>query len=154
MRRQIAHQLAEVDAAFGRVIEDQPRAVEQLLDARQLHREAALADLQQADALRLLLALLVLQPRDDVLARRAAHDLSCASRLPDACASSSCGHAARDGAKRGPSAVWTTTASPGPTAGSRTVAATSGVGPIESEIGQEERLGAAGRRELDADERA
>ena len=63
VRGQLAHQLAEIDAAFGGEIEDQPRAVEQLLDPRQLHRQAALADLQQADALRLLLALLLLQPR-------------------------------------------------------------------------------------------
>ena len=38
--RQLAHQLAEVDAAVGREVEDQPRSVEHLLDARQLHRRA------------------------------------------------------------------------------------------------------------------
>ena len=75
MRGEIAHQLAEIDPAFSRVVEDQPRAVEQLLDAGQLHRQAALLDLQKADALRFMLALLVLEPRNDVLLRRAPDDL-------------------------------------------------------------------------------
>src|SRR6185503_13280857 len=61
VRREIAHQLAEVDARVGGVIEDEPRAVEQVLDPGQLHRQAALADLQLRDALRLDLALLLLQ---------------------------------------------------------------------------------------------
>src|SRR6185295_103676 len=49
--------------------------VEGLFNARQLHAEAAIADLQQRDPIRLLLAVLVLQPRDDVLARREADHL-------------------------------------------------------------------------------
>src|SRR6185436_16921503 len=59
--RQLAHQLAEVDAAVGGEIENQLRAVERLLDPRQLHAEAALADLQERDAICLLLAMLMLE---------------------------------------------------------------------------------------------
>ena len=69
LRRELAHELAEIDAAFGREIEDQPRTVERLLDARELHAEAALADLQRRDPVRVTLALLVLQPHDDVVVR-------------------------------------------------------------------------------------
>ena len=46
VRRQIAHELAEIDPRVGRVIEDDPRAVEELLHFGQLHRQAALANLQ------------------------------------------------------------------------------------------------------------
>src|SRR4051812_38108688 len=70
---EVAHQLAEIDARLRGVIEDQPRAVERVLDARQLHRQSALADFQLRDALRLLLALLLLQALDDVLLRGAPH---------------------------------------------------------------------------------
>src|SRR5262249_32649584 len=56
VRRQIPDQLAEIDPALGGVIEDEPRAVEHLFHPRQLHRQAALADLHQADALGFLLA--------------------------------------------------------------------------------------------------
>ena len=73
-RGEIADQLAEIDARFGRVVEDEARAVEEVLDLRQLHRQAALADLELRDALRVLLALLLLQPLDDVVARRAPDD--------------------------------------------------------------------------------
>src|SRR5262249_33271034 len=71
---QLAHQLAEVDAAVGSEIKNQLRSVECLLDARQLHAQAALADFQQRDPVRFLLAVLLLHPRDDVVARRNAHD--------------------------------------------------------------------------------
>src|SRR5581483_10524314 len=73
--RELAHQLAEVDARVGGEVEDQLRAVEGVLDARQLHREAALADLHVRDPKRLAFAPLVPLARDDVLARREAHDL-------------------------------------------------------------------------------
>jgi DNA-binding NarL/FixJ family response regulator len=71
---EIADQLPEVHAALGRVVEDQPRPVEELFDARQLHLQPSLADLQQADPVRVLLPLLVLEPRDHVVLRRAAHE--------------------------------------------------------------------------------
>src|SRR5262249_50000016 len=74
LRGELAHEFPEIDAAVGREIEDQLRAVEGLFDARELHPEAALADLQQRYPVRLLLAALVLQTRDDVVARREAHD--------------------------------------------------------------------------------
>ncbi len=64
----------KVHAPLGRVVEDEPRTVEDLLHPRQLHREAPLADLHQADALRVLLALLVLQACDDVVACRLPYD--------------------------------------------------------------------------------
>ena len=75
VRGEVAHQLPEIDPAFSRVIEDQPRAVEQLFDAGQLHRQAALLDLQKADPLRFLLALVVLEPGNDVGMGRAPDDL-------------------------------------------------------------------------------
>jgi hypothetical protein len=75
MRREIANQLAKVDASFGGVIENEPGAIEQLFHPRQLHGEAALPNLHQTDALRFLLALLMFEPGDDILARRPAHDL-------------------------------------------------------------------------------
>src|SRR5437868_435404 len=61
LRGELAHELPEVDAALRREIEDQLRAVERLLDARELHAEPALADLEERDPVRLLLAVLVLQ---------------------------------------------------------------------------------------------
>ena len=45
---QLAHEVPEIDAPLGREVEHQPRAVVELLDARELHREAALADLEEA----------------------------------------------------------------------------------------------------------
>jgi hypothetical protein len=48
----LAHEFPEVDAALGREIENQPLAVERLLGLRQLHAEAALADLQRRDPVR------------------------------------------------------------------------------------------------------
>src|SRR4051812_42047348 len=53
---ELAHQFPEIDAAVGGEIENQLRPVERLLDARQLHAEAALADFQQRDPERLLFA--------------------------------------------------------------------------------------------------
>src|SRR4051812_9824334 len=41
---QLAHQLAEIDAAVSGEVEDQLRSVERLLDAGELHAEPALAD--------------------------------------------------------------------------------------------------------------
>ena len=73
-RRQLAHELAEVHAAVGGEVEDQLRPVERLLDPRQLHAEAALADLQERDAIRLLLAVLMLEARDHIVAGGQAHD--------------------------------------------------------------------------------
>src|SRR6185436_4276586 len=66
---QLAHELPEVDAAFGREIEDQPLSVERLLGLRQLHAEAALADLERRDPVGVALALLVLQSHHDVVVR-------------------------------------------------------------------------------------
>src|SRR5262249_46895408 len=66
---ELADQLAEIDAAVGGEIENQLRAVERLLHARELHAEAALPNFQQRDPVRFLLAMLVLHPRDDVVAR-------------------------------------------------------------------------------------
>src|SRR5690606_36436612 len=74
LARELAHQLAEIDACFGGEIEDEARSVERLLDARELHREPPLADLQQGNAVRLTLAMLLLHPRDDVFVRRHADD--------------------------------------------------------------------------------
>src|SRR3954471_14644349 len=71
--RQLADQFAEIDAAVGGEVENQLRAIERLFDARELHAEAALANLQERDPVRFLLAKLVLHARDDVLARRDAH---------------------------------------------------------------------------------
>ena len=50
------------------------RSVECLLDEGELHPETTLADLQVRDAIRLLLAVLVLQAGDDVLFGRDADD--------------------------------------------------------------------------------
>src|SRR5262245_2941074 len=66
--RQLPHKVAEVDPSVRGEIEQEPRSVERVLDARELHREAALADFQQRDAVRFLFAPLLLQPRDDVVA--------------------------------------------------------------------------------------
>src|SRR5258708_6634865 len=71
LRRQLAHELAEVDAAIRREIENQLRPVERLLDARELHPQPALADLQHRDAAPLLLPLLILPPPADLLLRPA-----------------------------------------------------------------------------------
>src|SRR5207244_2014146 len=71
---ELAHQLAEVDAAVGGEIEHELRAVERLLDFRQLHAEPALAHLQRRQAKRLGLAMLMLEPRHDVVACREADD--------------------------------------------------------------------------------
>src|SRR4030095_1754419 len=70
VRREVADELAKVHASFGGVIEDHPRAVEELLHTGELHRQPALADLHQADPMRLSFALLVLQPEQNVLSRR------------------------------------------------------------------------------------
>src|SRR6476646_9646227 len=74
LRCQLADQFAEIDAPVGGEIEDQLRAVERLFDAGELHAEAALANLEQRDPVRLLLAMLVLHPRDDVVAGGDADD--------------------------------------------------------------------------------
>ena len=73
-RGQFLDQLAEIDAAVSREIEHELRPVERLFDARQLHAEPALVHLQRGDALRLALAVLLFQPRDDVLVCRHADD--------------------------------------------------------------------------------
>ena len=96
---QLAHELAEIDAAVGREVEHEPRAVERLLDARQLHAEAALADLQQRDAVRLALALLLLQPRDDVVVRRE-RTTRCGESGAGGAARRAAGCARHDGADR------------------------------------------------------
>ncbi len=67
--RELADQLAKIDAPFGGEIKNQPRPVEQLLDARQLHLEPALANLEQRDAMRFLLALLPLEAHRHVFER-------------------------------------------------------------------------------------
>src|SRR5262245_29463561 len=67
---QLAHKLAKVDAAVGCEIEDEARPIQCELDAREFHPEAALAELQQRDAIRFALAQLLLGPDGQVLPRR------------------------------------------------------------------------------------
>src|SRR5690349_13145376 len=74
LRSQLAHQFAEIDASVGGEIENQLRTVERLLDAGELHAEAALANLEERNPVRFLFAMLVLHPRDDVVARGDAND--------------------------------------------------------------------------------
>jgi hypothetical protein len=74
MGGEVADELAEVDPPVRRVIEDEPRPVEELFDARELHLEAALPDLQLTDPAGVLLALLMLQPEEDVVAGCLAND--------------------------------------------------------------------------------
>src|SRR5579864_7319819 len=45
--RELTDEIAKVHAAFGREIEDQPGVVERLLDPREFHGEASLANLQE-----------------------------------------------------------------------------------------------------------
>ena len=71
---ELAHELTEIDARLGREIAHEPGSVERLLDTRELHRQPVLADLHQDDAVRLLLAGLLLQARDDVVVRGEADD--------------------------------------------------------------------------------
>ena len=138
VRGQIAHQLAEVDARLGRVIEDEARAVEHVLDLRQLHRQAALADLELRDALRLLLALLLLQPLHDVVPAGAADDdlRRIGGRLAPL---GELRRHARHGAERRPFGA------------SRRPSARPGTTSVD-EIRQQERHRPSGGRELDADE--
>ena len=81
----------------GGEVEDQPRTVERLLDARQLHRQAALADLQRRDAEGFALALLMPRAGDDVVVRGQPDDAmgGVAGRTP---AFEKLGYAAHDGA--------------------------------------------------------
>ena len=124
----------------------------------ELHRQPALADLHQADALRLLLALLLLQPRDDVVARGAAHDLQLGIGG---------GTLARGELRHGrvtvpsarPSAVCTIDRVAWLNAdiaarGDRVGRSADGCLGIERKLRKQKRIGAADRRELDADERA
>src|SRR5436190_6816780 len=54
-----------------------------MLDAGELHRQAAFADLQQRDPVRLLRAALLFEPRDDILAAGETDDLlRCVRRRP------------------------------------------------------------------------
>ena len=139
-RRELAHELAEVDAAVGGEVEDQLRAVERLLDPRELHAEPALADLQQRDAIRLLLAVLVLEARDDVVAGGEADDpLRRIGRRPPL--RLELRNPAHDGAEAVPPSVWTTTRSPGLRHG------------LPWELVEQERLRPADGRQLDVDER-
>src|SRR5262249_6343296 len=71
---ELAHELAEIDAAVGGEIENQLAAVERLLHARELHPQPALAHFQHRDAECFLFSVLVLHTRDDVLTRREADD--------------------------------------------------------------------------------
>src|SRR4029078_11413733 len=68
LRGQLAHQLTEIDARVRGEVEDEPRPVEDLLHAGQLHSQPALPDLEQRHAVRLTLALLLLQAGGEVLA--------------------------------------------------------------------------------------
>ena len=122
------------------VIEDQARAVEDVLDLRQLHRQAALADLELRDALRLLLALLLLQP----LRRRPrgwrARTTTCGESAAGWRRSASCGGTRVDGADapaRRP--CPRPSARPAPTS-------------VDRDAGSRNETRAPGRRELDADE--
>jgi 4-hydroxythreonine-4-phosphate dehydrogenase len=71
--RQLLDEFPEVDAAVGREIEDHLRAVERLLDARQLHRQCAFANFQKRHPIGVLLALLMAPARHDVVAGGQAH---------------------------------------------------------------------------------
>src|SRR5207248_6198215 len=68
--RELADELPEVDASVSGEIKNQFRAVERLLDARQLHAETPLAELHHRDAVCFALAMLVLEPAYDVVAAR------------------------------------------------------------------------------------
>src|SRR5436190_5937307 len=137
VRREVADQLAEIDPRLGGVVEDQPRAVEHVLDLRQLHRQAALADLELRDALGLLLALRLLQPLHHVVLARAPDD-----------------HLRRIGGRLAPLGQLRRHA--------RDRADGKAVGGIDDhlvagddagqQVRQQERDGAPGRAELDADE--
>src|SRR5437660_20814 len=61
VRREVAHQLTEIDSSLGRVIEDEARPVEELRHAGELHAMPALADLQQPDPMGFLLPLRLFQ---------------------------------------------------------------------------------------------
>src|SRR5687768_17645616 len=74
LRREFAHELTKIHASFGGEIKDEPRSVEQLLDARQLHLEPAFPDLQERDTVRFLLALLPLEAHGDIFCCRLADD--------------------------------------------------------------------------------
>jgi hypothetical protein len=147
MRRQIPDQLPEVDSALGRVVENQPRSVEELLHFRQLHPQTTLADLQQTDAVRFLLPLLMLQ---------ASHDVATGGFANDRGVCVGCGTPARfelrNAAGHGGDG-WTFCR-----LDDHGIARSDRRGRIDRtvqrQIRQKERLRAAGRCELDADERA
>src|SRR5262249_15069313 len=61
--------------AFGGKVENQPRSIERVLHAGQLHAETVFADLEQRDSVRLLLPLLLFETRDDVVMSGEAHHL-------------------------------------------------------------------------------
>jgi hypothetical protein len=67
LRRQLAYQLPKVDPSVRREVEDQSRTIERELDACQPHSEAALADLEETNSVRLTFALLLLEPHRDVV---------------------------------------------------------------------------------------
>ena len=60
MRRDVTNTARESRRPLGGVIKNQTGSVEELLDSSELHRQAALADFHEADALSVLLALLML----------------------------------------------------------------------------------------------
>src|SRR5207245_9058700 len=72
---ELATELAEIGPSFGSEIEDQLRSVEDLFPAGQLDATTAVADLHHRDPLRLAFAVLVLQPRNDIVARGDANDV-------------------------------------------------------------------------------
>ena len=145
VRGKIAHQFPEVHAPFRRVVEDEPRAVEQLLDARQLHLKPAFADLQQTDPGSLLLALLVPKAREHVFPGSAADDVLAGVRR-GRFARGGLGDGARDRRNGRSLRGLNDHAIAGRGHVRRRV--------IHRQIGQQKRVSAADRRELHAEERA
>jgi hypothetical protein len=75
MRGEVADELTEIHASFCRVIKDEAGAVEHLFDPRQLHRQPPLPDFHEADAVGLLLTVLMFQPGHNIVAGGAANHL-------------------------------------------------------------------------------
>ncbi len=71
---QLADQFAEINPRVGREVEHQPRSVEGLLDAGELHGQAAFPDFERRHPEGFALSLLVPGPGDDVVVSGEADD--------------------------------------------------------------------------------
>ena len=69
LRRELSHQLSEIDAGLGGERKHELRAVQLLLDLNQLLRQPALLDFHRAHPVGLAFAMLLLQTSRDVLRR-------------------------------------------------------------------------------------